>query len=139
MSEQKPELPEELLKQAKKLYQLEEEARQLYDELCWGNRKDVGIKFPRTPLTHEEYREKSKAYHDEEWVRLKGVEAWLRDRVVVDKQKLQQLKNHVKNYPMKRSTIVRGEYVELSPCDNEKQWLKQLIQYFEELEGLQNG
>jgi len=67
---------EEILREkAKTIDEFEEKARQLNDELCWGNRKDIGIKFPRTPLTQEEYNAKAKEYHEEKWVKLSDVEA----------------------------------------------------------------
>ena len=58
---------------AKSLNQLREVARKLHDELCWGNRKDIGAKWPRTPLTQEEYTEKSKALHEEAYVKVSEI------------------------------------------------------------------
>jgi hypothetical protein len=70
---------EKIKEEAKDLDELRETARQLHDALCWGNRKDIGKKFPRTPLTQEEYNEKARALHEEGWVKAKDLEALLGD------------------------------------------------------------
>lgn len=64
---------EKIKQESKTLDQLREIGRQLHDELCWGNRKDIGTKFPRTPLTPEECSIKSKEYHAEGWVKVNDV------------------------------------------------------------------
>ena len=61
---------------SKTIRELAEVARQLVDSLVWGDRKDIGDKFPRTPLTKKEYSIASRAYA-EKWVKLSDVKALL--------------------------------------------------------------
>jgi DNA repair ATPase RecN len=114
---------EKIKEEAKDLDELRETARQLHDALCWGNRKDIGKKFPRTPLTQEEYNEKSKALHEEGWIKVKDLEASLGD-FEGDFARLQkQLRKKRKDYAEEGSIggdIIAQEYSEILGGEAEK-------------------
>ena len=81
----------QIRKNAKNLDELREEARKLHDEMAWGNRKDIGKKYPRSPLSQDEYNERSRALHENQWVKISDALAVLANHVCVDKQQLQDL------------------------------------------------